>query len=122
MAAISAAENRILLTRDRTLLRRGIIRHGYFVRADKPLEQLREVVTRFDLADRSRPFSRCTRCNGTLAPVEKETIVERLEPKTRRYYSDFLICRDCGQIYWRGSHYRRAMAMIETMLDRTASV
>ena len=120
VATISAAENRILLTRDRTLLRRGIIRHGYFVRADKPLEQLREVVMRFDLADRIRPFARCIRCNGTLERVEKEKIVERLEPKTKRYYSDFLICRDCGQIYWRGSHYRRAMAMVETILGRCA--
>ena len=116
VATISAAENRILLTRDRTLLRRGIIRHGYFVRADKPPEQLREVAMRFDLTDRIRPFSLCIRCNGTLEPVAKEKIIDRLEPKTRRYYSDFLICRDCDQIYWRGSHHRRAMALIETML------
>ncbi len=115
VAAISATEKRILLTRDRRLLQRKIITHGYFVRADAPQQQLQEVVRRFDLESRIRLFSRCTRCNGTLAPVEKREIESQLQPRTRRYYDEFLRCRGCGQIYWRGSHHERALTLLEAL-------
>ena len=118
VAQISHQEHRILLTRDRVLLRRSIITHGYFVRADRPREQLAEVVARFDLCRLLHPFSRCTRCNGLLERVEKREIASRLEPKTRRYYDDFLICPDCGQIYWRGSHHERAVRLMEGLCGR----
>ncbi len=116
LASIAAQQQRILLTRDRTLLQRKIIDHGYFVRSDQPREQVREIIKRYHLPSQIKPFSRCIRCNGLLQPIAKETIIDRLEPKTRRYYNDFLICRNCGQIYWKGSHYQRAMALIEAFL------
>ncbi|MGB5306381.1 MAG: Mut7-C RNAse domain-containing protein, partial [Gammaproteobacteria bacterium] len=59
-----------------------------------------------------KPFSRCSRCNGTLQDVDKQTIVQHLEPKTRKYYDTFRQCTGCGQIYWRGSHYERALRLV----------
>ncbi|HET7569875.1 MAG TPA: Mut7-C RNAse domain-containing protein [Gammaproteobacteria bacterium] len=113
LAAISADEHRILLTRDRGLLKRRIVTHGMYVRDDKPRAQLRDIVTRLDLARLVQPFSRCARCNGLLEAVEKSEIEYRLEPKTRLYYDRFLRCESCGQIYWKGSHFARMEKLIE---------
>lgn len=112
LATISATRQRILLTRDRRLLQRSIITHGYFVRETRPLRQTGEVLRRFDLYADISPLSRCVRCNGLLEEIAKEQIAHRLEPKTRRYYDEFRICRDCRQIYWRGSHFRKMTALI----------
>jgi len=105
LADLSRSERRILLTRDRGLLKRSAVTHGYLLRASDPREQLAEVVRRFDLTGLIAEFTRCMRCNGVLAPVAKATIEHRLLPKTRRYYDEFAVCRDCERIYWKGSHY-----------------
>src|SRR5438270_9395080 len=70
---ISIAEGRALLTRDRRLLMHSVLRDGYYLRSQNPLEQTLEVLRRFDLATSVAPFSRCLRCNAPLAAVEKPT-------------------------------------------------
>jgi uncharacterized protein with PIN domain len=101
---VSAGQGRIILTRDRRLLYAKAVTHGYWVRAVKPLEQLSEVVKRFDLARQFKPFSRCAACNGLIEPVEKQAVLDLLEPKTRLYYERFYRCPSCGKVYWEGSH------------------
>ncbi|MDX5310594.1 MAG: Mut7-C RNAse domain-containing protein, partial [Rhodococcus sp. (in: high G+C Gram-positive bacteria)] len=101
-----------LLTRDRGLLERREITHGLFVHADRPLEQIVEVVRRLDLGARFAPFTRCLRCNGRLVAVSKEEVLDQLEPLTRRFYDEFSRCTDCGRIYWAGSHHRNLVALV----------
>ncbi len=113
LASISADEVRILLTRDRGLLKRGAVTHGYYVRETDPQRQLVEALRRFDLFGALAPFRRCLRCNGLLAPVRKEEVADRLPPKTRQYYDEFQCCQACGRIYWPGSHYRRMLRFVE---------
>lgn len=115
LARLSSEQNRVLLTRDRALLQRKIITHGYFVRETTPRLQVREVLLRFDLRRLLTPFARCTRCNGTIETVEKHVIENRLEPKTRKYFDQFRMCRDCGQVYWKGSHHVRAQRLVEEL-------
>lgn len=117
LAQISSLETRILLTRDRRLLMRKQIDFGYCVRADRPRNQLLEVVRRFDLTHQLTPFQRCLRCNELLQPVPKEEILHRLEPLTKLYYDDFHICPGCDQIYWKGSHYERMQKFILQLLQ-----
>lgn len=120
LAARAEAEGRILLTRDRNLLKRKRIALGRFVRADAPFAQLEEVVRAFGLWDELAPFTRCTRCNGRLVTVDKATVEHRLEPLTRRYVDDFLQCQRCGQVYWHGSHVARMRALVERLRRRLA--
>ncbi len=120
VAAISVMQHRIVLTRDRRLLQRKIINHGFFIRAVQPRDQTREVLSRLDLYGSTRPFTRCTRCNALLRPVEKRRIEHRLEPKTRRYYHQFLQCPDCHHVYWQGSHHSRAQRLIDELTAATA--
>ena len=116
LAELSRGERRILLTRDRGLLKRSIVTHGYHVRETDPERQLAEVLRRFDLFGAIAPFRRCMRCNRVLEPVRKADVVDRLEPKTRLYYDEFAICRACDRVYWKGSHYRRMHGLIERVL------
>jgi uncharacterized protein with PIN domain len=117
MTDIVVEEGRILLTRDRRLLMRKIIQHGYCLRSLNTLEQLKEVLERFKLVDAIQPFHRCIRCNHPLEPVEKEMVIERLEPLTRLYFEDFHICPACKQIYWKGSHFDRMQKLIEKVSE-----
>ena len=113
LVAIAVADRRILLTRDRGLLRRKAITHGYLLRSDQPSEQVLEVVRRFQLERSIEPFTRCPRCNGELVPVAKAAIEDRLPPGTRRTYSDFRTCPACGRDYWRGAHHARLERFVE---------
>lgn len=104
LAAISRDEQRWLLTRDRGLLMRGAVTHGYLVRSHEPTEQAVEVLRRFALSGSIRPYSRCAHCNGPIRATDKESVVHLLEEGTRRDYDVFSRCVDCGRVYWGGSH------------------
>lgn len=117
LAAISSRERRILLTRDRGLLKRSIVSHGYCLRATQPRRQLLEVLRRFDLAAAITPFRRCLHCNSLLRPVDKNAIINRLPPKTAQYYDEFRCCPACDRIYWEGSHFQRMRQFIEQVLN-----
>jgi uncharacterized protein with PIN domain len=117
LARISSDQGRILLTRDRGLLKRSLVTRGYCVRQTDPEQQLLEVVKRFDLMGSLDPFRLCLGCNGPLQPVSKAEIEDRLQPNTRQYYDDFQICSDCQQIYWKGSHYKRMQRFLKRVLD-----
>lgn len=112
---LARAEHRIILTRDRGLLFHRAVTHGTFVRATDPMQQAREIVARFDLRNAIRPFARCMACNGTLRPVTKEEVIDRLEPLTRRYHDRFTQCSECGQVYWKGSHYERLVKRLTAL-------
>jgi uncharacterized protein len=115
---VSLAERRILLTRDRGLLKRRVVTHGVFVHSDDPQAQTVEVIRRLDLGERLAPLTRCMRCNGDLVAVSKEQVIDRLEPMTRRYYSDFVRCADCGRISWPGSHHAKLLRLVEKVREQ----
>ncbi|RKN08610.1 Mut7-C RNAse domain-containing protein [Streptomyces radicis] len=114
LAARSARERRVLLSRDRGLLRRRELWAGAYVYSDRPEEQLRDVLGRFapDLA----PWTRCTACNGPLRPADKETVRSRLEAGTLSTQDVFAQCADCGRVYWRGAHHARLKGIVENAL------
>src|ERR671923_2417017 len=114
-------EERILLSRDRRLLMRKVVTHGYCPRSLDSLEQLNEVVRRFDLAKRVVPFHRCLRCNHLLETVSKEAVLDRLEPLTKLYFDEFMICPNCKQVYWKGSHFDRMQGIVEKMVKAASN-
>ena len=111
IAEISARENRILLTRDRDLLKRSIIQRGHWIRSQNAVHQYQDVLERFDLTDSVSLYSRCPQCNGNLLQADKKDILDRLAPKTAMYYDNFKTCDSCGKIYWKGSHYYNFIRM-----------
>lgn len=118
LAARSADEGRVLLTRDRGLLMRAIVVHGALVRAQDPTAQVSEVVDRFGLRPDAAPLTRCVTCNDLLEEVSPEDVDDRLEPGTRAAgHARFARCRGCGQIYWRGAHRDEIDAIIGGALN-----
>jgi uncharacterized protein with PIN domain/sulfur carrier protein ThiS len=116
ISVLAGKEKRIILTRDRGLLKRKTITHGYCIRSKDPHEQLREVIARFDLMKRIEPFSRCLQCNSILVPVEKEEIMNRLPPKVRNRYEQFSRCPECNKVYWLGSHWEHMKKRLDNLL------
>jgi uncharacterized protein len=117
LARISSSESRILLTRDCGLLMRSIVTYGYYVRSTDPQLQIVEIMRRFDLFKLVSPFVLCLRCNGLLETVAKESIIDKLPKNVVLEMHDFHRCRDCGQIYWQGSHYKKLREFINQVLE-----
>jgi uncharacterized protein with PIN domain len=90
-----------------------IITHAHWLHSTDSEKQATEVLQRFDLFDQIQMFHRCPVCNGLIQPIEKEAVLDRLEPLTKEYYDRFFQCPDCGKIYWRGTHYDRILRRLE---------
>ncbi|MET8410148.1 Mut7-C RNAse domain-containing protein [Streptomyces sp. NPDC005195] len=110
LATRSAAERRVMLSRDRGLLRRRELWAGAFVYSTRPDDQLRDVLGRF--APELKPWTRCTACNGLLQEAAKEQVAGQLEGGTERSYDVFAQCRECGRAYWRGAHHENLEAIV----------
>lgn len=111
IAELAVRDGRIVLTRDRGLLKRRVVSHGYWMRATAPRQQLVEVLHHF--GPPLAPFTRCLRCNTELREVPKSSVESRLEPRTRQYYQRFHECPGCHRIYWAGSHWHRLTQLVE---------
>ena len=114
---IAAAEGRIVLTRDRDLLKRRGITHGCYVHALGSGPQLREVIDRLDLAGAARPLSLCLHCNAPLHAIDKALVAAALPPKVRACHERFSICDVCRRVYWEGSHWERMRALVDDLLE-----
>ncbi|MBW8902284.1 MAG: Mut7-C ubiquitin/RNAse domain-containing protein [Massilia sp.] len=114
--AIALDERRAVLTRDRELLKRRGIEYGCYVRALKAEAQLREVVDRFGLAERMRPFTRCLSCNAPLRPIAKADVLDRLPPRVAATQDEFSTCDCCHGVFWKGSHWQRMAGVLDTVL------
>ena len=113
LAQISKDEQRILLTRDQGLLKRSAVTHGHWVHTTAPHEQLREVMTRFDLQRQAQPFTRCLSCNGLLQSATLAEVKNEVPENAARFYTEFWRCASCGKVFWQGSHYQRMTRLIE---------
>lgn len=104
IASVARTEKRVVISKDIELLKRKQIVYGRFLRAAGPYEQIAEIVHFFGLKGPFNFFSRCLICNVPLRKVEKSQICHRLKPRTKKYYNNFMMCGNCGRIYWNGSH------------------
>jgi len=121
IATIAIREGRILLTRDRELLKWREITHGCYVHALKPAEQLQEIVRRLDLAGSARPFTLCLHCNAPLHALDKALALPRVPPAVRGLHERFSTCEVCHRVYWEGSHWQRMSALLEQALLHQAA-
>jgi uncharacterized protein with PIN domain len=109
-------EGRVVLTRDRELLKRRGVEYGCYVRALRAQEQLREVFERYGLAERARPFTLCLHCNAPLHSVPKAEVLERLPPTVRTLHDEFSTCGVCHRVFWKGSHWKRMAGMLDAAM------
>jgi hypothetical protein len=116
---LANAGRRMLLTQDRGLLRRRSLWLGAYVRGARPDGQLADVLDRF--APPLAPWTRCTACNGPLAPASKAGIEQLLLPGTWRTYQTFARCAACDRVYWRGAHSKRLEPIVQSAIRAVAA-
>jgi len=121
IARAGADEDRVVLTRDVGLLKRAIVRHGWFVRSTFPAEQLADVLRRFRLADSARPFTRCVRCNAPLVAATPDEARAAIPPRVAARFDEFSWCPSCGRTFWRGTHHARLAALIDAAISEARS-
>ena len=113
---LSSSEGRIVLTRDRDLLKRRGITHGCYVHAVRSPQQLGEIFSRLDLARSARPFTLCLHCNAPLRSIDKAQVAAVLPPSVRAHHERFTFCDICERVFWEGSHWRRMRSTLEGYL------
>jgi len=97
-------EDRILLTRDAELARRGKDR-AILVKSEDVIEQVQQLIDS-RLIDRRVTMSRCSLCNTRVREAfECEIAGADYAPKDWRGLS-FYWCENCRKLYWNGSHGR----------------
>jgi len=103
-------EDRILLTRDAELARRGG-GQAVFVRSEDVMEQIRQLVDNEFITPRLR-LSRCSICNTELREASPEEIAGAGYAPRDRTGLEFSWCPQCGKLYWNGSHGRHLAVRI----------
>jgi uncharacterized protein with PIN domain len=110
--AIAHDDGRVVLTRDRELLKRRTIIHGCYVHTLKAAHQLKELFDRLDLSSSARPFTVCLHCNAPLRDVDKAEVIDQLPPSVRELHNEFNTCDVCHRVFWKGSHWKRMTSLL----------
>ena len=121
----AVAENRWLLTRDRRLALRKLIRgrHTLIVSddVDDQLHQLHRDI-KIDLDLTHQRAYRCADCNVVLTSIPHADAVPLVPPFVAQQYEEFLQCPRCRRLFWPGTHWqdltRRLTAIRERSLDQ----
>ncbi len=117
LVRMARAEGRMVLTRDREMVRRRGI-DSLLIESDDFREQLRQLLHDLNL-NLDRSFSRCPVCNNPLQRVAKEAVRERVAPYVFRTQERFSLCPQCGKIYWRGTHWQRMRERLKRLEEET---
>lgn len=95
-------EQRWLLTRDRYLVQRKILRDRHtLIVSDHLHDQLRQLRSElrmtFDLSDKTA--SRCAACNALLIVIPHEEAALKVPAYVAHVHPRFVQCQNCGRIY-----------------------
>jgi uncharacterized protein with PIN domain len=107
--AIALSEERIILTRDKGIAERRLIKNGrvtaVLLNSDKPLLQMRQVIDKLNLKINFKPFSICLECNRVLKEKSREQVKERVPSYVLKTQNQYVECPKCQRIYWKGTHW-----------------
>ncbi|GMF13372.1 unnamed protein product [Phytophthora lilii] len=128
LLALSACEQRILLTRDKKLANRRDAGACFVVSSDDPFKQFQEIKAHFALKlVKEEMMSRCARCNAKgfevvdLDYVRNQT-EDEVHPNVLEVVTEFWVCRVCHKIYWEGPKYDSNYANLLRMFDEDSIV
>ena len=111
-------EERLILTRDRRLIRRKKVRNNhFFIRGDRWREQLRQVARSYPLDFRERMLTRCLRCNSPLHPVSRASLRGEIPDYVFRTQESFEACPVCRRPYWGGTHRESMVRELDDLLE-----
>ncbi len=110
---LAKKEGRVILTRNTQLKdKEGV----FFIESEDLFEQLRILITKFNLKSQIDLFSRCLCCNERLISIEKEKIKNRIPFFTYKNFNEFAECPKCQRVYWKGSHYEKMAESVKKII------
>lgn len=105
LISIALRESRILLTRDRELIKRKIIKQGkvkaLLILSNEVEEQIKEVNNAFPLKFQKHAF--CPFCNVRLTNTLPEKVFSQVPPYVYLTQDHFFACSSCHRVFWPGT-------------------
>ncbi|MCC7382467.1 MAG: Mut7-C RNAse domain-containing protein [Deltaproteobacteria bacterium] len=107
-------EDRVLLTRDTRLLRRGDLGPVVHVQSNYPFHQARQVIRELSLV-LDPTFRRCVEDNGLLLPVPRAEAEGLVPPYVFATQIEFMRCERCQRLFWAGTHLDGMRQLIDAL-------
>ncbi|MBN2017835.1 MAG: Mut7-C RNAse domain-containing protein [Candidatus Cloacimonetes bacterium] len=114
LLSIAQSEDRTIVTKHRHFLKHPFPVPIIFLRSNTVKEQLREIDSANKLTA-EKAFTRCLICNRKTTPIDKEYVRKLIPEYVFRTHDHFHQCIRCGKIYWKGTHLKRAMLLLEKL-------
>jgi len=115
-------ENRVILTRDRELIRQAEKQaiSAVQINSDNEIDQFFQINEKIKLGNCiiTGNTSRCVMCNGELHKIEKESINDKIPKGVLEIRKDFWFCQNCNKIYWEGTHIENLQKFLVTLNER----
>jgi len=108
-------EGRVILTRDRRLLRELNLPPTLFIDSNDFRAQLRQVISTYTLQPLPRIFTRCSRCNEAVVAIDKEQVRDQVPTYVFSTQDHFVHCPRCRRIYWPATHAERVREELQRL-------
>jgi uncharacterized protein len=120
LVAQSHEHRRTILTTDSMLMERRLLRDAIIPSLWLPptlsiCEQLERTFSEFNLRVAS---PRCMSCGGELVRADKESLRDRIPPRTFRWLDEYFVCQQCGKLFWHGTHWSRITRCLDQLHEQ----
>lgn len=102
---LSLEQERTILTRDTAFASRPLASNHLLITDDTIDRQVEQVLAFFP-APAADALTRCSVCNGTLYALSRNDAHDLVPDHVFATMDAYWRCRDCGRVYWKGSHVR----------------
>ena len=119
MIVIALRQERVILTRDTQIMKRGVVTSGrvkaILIESEDPGQQMQQVIESLNLDCQFRPFTICLECNQPLRETGKEQVKDLVPPYVFQTQDYFMECPACHRIYWQGTHWQAMTRKLEQL-------
>lgn len=124
IVARAKQSGRVILTRDRGLLKRRDVSLGFYLRETDPYRQAEEIVQRLRIGPFIQGICRCLVCNGELVELNEREVESRrdIPESVRSYQNKFYSCEICKKSYWEGAHFKDMQRTVENLRNACSAV
>jgi uncharacterized protein with PIN domain len=113
---ISKNENRILITRDKTLIQIACRENIKTINIKtKEIDKQISIVLSNIKLDKTKILSRCIICNSLIVEIKKKNVKGKVPERVFNNIEKFWFCKRCDKIYWKGSHYEKMVEKINKL-------